>query len=150
LGTDDRGWTVGIHDPRRRGRRIGLLRLRDRALGTSGSANQSFRYQGRRYAHILDPRSGWPAEGVWSATVLAPTAAEADALSTAFFVMGADAAFDYCRTRPELAAVLVCCSSAPAATPADASAAGQSAIRTVGLREGEFTLDDDSLAEPGD
>jgi thiamine biosynthesis lipoprotein len=150
-GTGRDGWTVGIHDPLRRGRRIGRLRLRDRALGTSGSANQSFRHGGRRYAHILDPRTGWPAEGVWSATVLAPTAAEADALSTAFFVMGADAAFRYCRTRPELAAVLVCSSLASAATPAGFLPEGQPpAIRTAGLQEDDFTVDDDSPAEPGD
>jgi thiamine biosynthesis lipoprotein len=139
-GTARDGWTVGIHDPLRRGRRIGQLRLRDRALGTSGSANQSFRHHGRRYAHILDPRTGWPAEGVWSATVLAPTAAEADALSTAFYVMGADAAFRYCRARPDLAAVLV--SSSPEGQPP--------AILTAGLQEDEFTVHDDSPAEPGD
>jgi thiamine biosynthesis lipoprotein len=151
LGTARDGWTVGIHDPLRRGRRIGQLRLRDRALGTSGSANQAFRHHGRRYAHILDPRTGWPAEGIWSATVLAPTAAEADALSTAFCVMGADAAFRYCRARPDLAAVLVCGPLAPAATPAESSPEGQPpAIRTAGLQEGEFTVDDDSPAEPGD
>jgi thiamine biosynthesis lipoprotein len=150
-GTAPDGWTVGIHDPLRRGRRIGQLCLRDRALGTSGSANQSFRHRGRRYAHILDPRTGWPAEGVWSATVLAPTAAEADALSTAFFVMGADAAFRYCRSRPDLAAVLVCSSLAPAVTPAGSSPEGwPPAIRTAGLEEGEFTVDDDFPAEPGD
>ena len=45
---------------------------------------QSFRHRGRRYGHILDPRSGRPAEGVLSSTVVAPTAALADALSTAF------------------------------------------------------------------
>ena len=134
------GWTVGIHDPLRRGRRIGRLRLRDRALGTSGSANQSFRHRGRRYAHIVDPRTGWPAEGVWSATVLAPTAAEADALSTTFFVMGAEAAFRYCLARPDLAAVLVC-SSAEGQPPA---------IRAAGLQEGEFTVDEDFPVESGD
>jgi thiamine biosynthesis lipoprotein len=133
-GPANDGWTVGIHDPLRRGRRIGRLRLRDRALGTSGSANQSFRHRGRRYAHILDPRTGWPAEGVWSATVLAPTAAEADALSTAFFVMGAESALQYCRARPDLAAVLVC-SSSEGRPPA---------IRTAGLGEGEFMVDEEA------
>jgi thiamine biosynthesis lipoprotein len=139
-GEANGGWTVGIHDPLRRGRRIGQLRLRDRSLGTSGSANQSFRHQGRRYAHILDPRTGWPAEGVWSATVLAPTAAEADALSTAFFVLGDDEAFRYCLARPDLAAVLVC-SSSESQPPA---------IRTAGLEEGEFSVDEDFPVESGD
>jgi FAD:protein FMN transferase len=102
------GWTVGIRDPLHPDRRLGAVCLRDRALGTSGSQFQSFRHQGRRYGHILDPRTGWPAEGVLSATVLAPTASAADALSTAFFVLGPRAALEYCRHHSHIAAVLVC------------------------------------------
>ena len=105
---DAAGWVVGLGHPLREGKRVGEIRLRDRALATSGSAKQFFRHQGRRYSHILDPRTGRPAEGVLSATVLAPTAAEADAVSTALFVMGPEAAVEYCRSRPEIAAVLVC------------------------------------------
>ena len=84
------------------------MRLGDRALGTSGTQFQSFRHQGRRYGHILDPRSGWPAEGVLSATALAPTAALADALSTAFYVLGPEAALGYCRQHPGIAAAIYC------------------------------------------
>jgi thiamine biosynthesis lipoprotein len=107
-GEEYPGWTVGIRDPLHPDRRLAQLRLHNRALGTSGSQFQSFRHQGRRYGHILDPRTGWPAEGVLSATVLAPTAAVADALSTAFYVLGPLAALDYCRQHPDIAAVLVC------------------------------------------
>jgi thiamine biosynthesis lipoprotein len=57
-------------------------------LGTSGSGTQFFIEHGRRLGHILDPRTGVPAEGVLSATVVAPTAAEADSLSTALYVLG--------------------------------------------------------------
>ncbi len=92
-GEDQRataGWSVGVAHPLQPGRRLAEIRLQDRGLATSGSAKQFFRYKGRRYSHILDPRSGQPAEGVLSATVLAPTAAEADALSTAVFVLGHD------------------------------------------------------------
>ena len=53
-------------------------------------------------------RSGWPAEGVLTATVLAPTAAEADALATAFYVMGPQAAGEYCRNHEHVAAVIIC------------------------------------------
>lgn len=105
---DAAGWVVGLGHPLREGKRLGEICLRDRALATSGSAKQFFRHQGRRYSHILDPRTGRPAEGVLSATVLAPTAAEADAVSTALFVMGPEVAEEYCRSRPEIAAVLVC------------------------------------------
>jgi FAD:protein FMN transferase len=99
-------WTVGVRDPLRDDLRLGQIELRDRALGTSGSQFQSFRHRGRRFGHILDPRTGWPAEGVHSVTVLAPTAAEADALSTAFYVMGAEAALNYCRDRPSITALV--------------------------------------------
>jgi FAD:protein FMN transferase len=99
-------WTVGIKDPLRDDRRLGQIELRDRALGTSGSQFQSFRHQGHRYGHILDPRTGWPAEGVLAVSVLAPTAAEADALSTAFYVLGPEAALNYCRQRPSIVSAI--------------------------------------------
>ncbi len=101
-------WLVGIRNPLHLDRRLTELRLSNRALGTSAAQFQSFRHQGRRYGHILDPRSGWPAEGVLSATALAPRAALADALSTAFYVLGAEAALSYCRRHEGIGAVMVC------------------------------------------
>jgi thiamine biosynthesis lipoprotein len=104
---EPRGWQVAIGDPFRPGRALGSIWLKDRALGTSGSAHQFFVHNGRRYGHILDPRTGRPAEGLASASAAAPTAAEADALSTAFFVLGVDATRRHCREHPEIGAVLV-------------------------------------------
>ena len=101
------GWKVALRHPGRPDERIFEFDLLDAALGTSGSAAHSFYYRGQRYGHILDPRTGWPATGVLSATVLAPDAALADALSTAFYVMGAEAAMALCETRPELASILI-------------------------------------------
>ncbi|HIQ22198.1 MAG TPA: FAD:protein FMN transferase, partial [Planctomycetes bacterium] len=106
--TNGSGWPVGLPDPRRRGARLGEITLYNRALATSSSAFQSFRHQGKRYGHVLDPRTGWPAEGVLSATAIAPTAAMADALATAFYVMGPEAVEDYCQHHAEVGAVLVC------------------------------------------
>jgi FAD:protein FMN transferase len=102
------GWAVGVRNPLRPDRRLGQVFLRDRALATSGSGTQFFVHEGRRYGHIIDPRSGWPAEDMLSVSVLAPTAAEADALSTAFYVMGLEATREYCERRPEIAAILLC------------------------------------------
>jgi FAD:protein FMN transferase len=101
------GWTIGVPHPLRPGERLAEVDLVDRALGTSGSGTQFFEHAGRRFGHLLDPRTGWPAEGIYSATVVAPTAAVADALSTAFYVLGAEQAGAYCATRPELGAILV-------------------------------------------
>ena len=83
-----RSWPVGMRHPLRPGRRLATVQLDHRALGTSGSGTQFFIDRGRRLGHILDPRTGMPAEGVLSATVIAPTAAEADSLSTALYVLG--------------------------------------------------------------
>jgi thiamine biosynthesis lipoprotein len=87
-GPGRHGWRVGLRHPLRPGRRLATITLDDRALGTSGSGTQFFIDRGRRLGHILDPRTGLPAEGVISATVLAESAAEADALATALYVLG--------------------------------------------------------------
>jgi thiamine biosynthesis lipoprotein len=72
----------------RPGRRLATITLDDKALGTSGSGTQFFIDRGRKLGHILDPRSGLPAEGVISATVITESAADADALATALYVLG--------------------------------------------------------------
>ncbi len=102
-----RGWTVGLGHPSDLRRRLGVVWLRDRALGTSAATFQHLVHEGRTLGHILDPRTGWPAEPLASATAVAPTAAEADALATAFFVLGVDGARVYCQQHPEIGAVLL-------------------------------------------
>src|SRR5262249_29983649 len=102
-----RGWAVRIRHPWDRQSFLGAVRLHDRALGTSAATFQHLEYNGRKLGHILDPRSGWPAEGMASASVVAPTAAEADALATAFFILGVDKALAYCQAHPGIGAVLL-------------------------------------------
>jgi thiamine biosynthesis lipoprotein len=99
------GWWIGLRHPLRPNQRIAEVRVLNRALATSGSAVQFFLHQGRRYGHILDPRTGRPAEGTLSTTVVAPTAAEADALSTACYVLGRDAALALCDKCPQIALI---------------------------------------------
>ncbi len=101
------GWPVGIRNPLFPDERLATLILKNAAMGTSGNSVQFYRHQGQRYGHILDPRSGWPADQLLQATVIAPTSAEADALSTAFFVMGLEKAKAFCQNRPGLSAVLI-------------------------------------------
>ncbi|MDO5580157.1 MAG: FAD:protein FMN transferase [Planctomycetia bacterium] len=100
-------WSIGIADPLHPDQRLGELALQDRALSTSGSQFQFFRYKGKRYAHILDPRTGQPVSGIHSTIVLAPTARLADALSTAFYVLGPDRTEDYCRNHSDTSAVFL-------------------------------------------
>jgi thiamine biosynthesis lipoprotein len=101
------GWTIGLTDPQRPRCRRGLLYLRDRAMATSASTHQHFEHEGRKLGHLLDPRTAWPAKGMLSATVTAPTAAEADALATAFFILGIEKARAYCEQHGEVGAVLI-------------------------------------------
>jgi thiamine biosynthesis lipoprotein len=106
-GVDGRGWAVGLRHPRLRDQRIAVLKLRDSAMATSGSAEQHFESGGKRYGHIIDPRSGMPAEGVASVTVVASSAALADGLATAFYVGGRELAERYCSTHSEVLALMI-------------------------------------------
>jgi len=81
-------WRVDIQDPFGPGVLL-QLRLSGGAVCTSGNYARYFEIAGRRYNHIIDPRTGWPAEGVASATVVAPDAVTADIWATALSVLGA-------------------------------------------------------------
>ena len=105
IGGDGRGWPIDIVSPRR-ARPIARVWLRDAALGTSGAGEQFVIADGRRFGHVLDPRSGRPADGWLSASVIGPSAADADALSTAFLVGGPELARDYCERHPGVMALL--------------------------------------------
>jgi thiamine biosynthesis lipoprotein len=108
-GSSHRGWGGEAWELALRpgGEDLGLLRLRDAALGTSATGEQHFEAGGRRYGHVLDPRTGRPAEGVRSASAVASEAAVADALSTAFLVGGPALAGPFCAARPGTMALLV-------------------------------------------
>jgi thiamine biosynthesis lipoprotein len=100
-------WEVGLRNPFDPERPLGTLRLRNRGMGTSGASFQRFEVDGRVYGHILDPRTGEPGTGAASVTVLAPTAAKADALSTAFYLLGPEGAASYVDKHPEIGALFV-------------------------------------------
>jgi len=85
-------WRIGIRHPREIGKTLGWLEVHgDISIVTSGDYERFFMYQGKRYHHILDPESGYPARHSISATVIAKNATLADAWSTALFVQGAKA-----------------------------------------------------------
>jgi thiamine biosynthesis lipoprotein len=83
-----RPWTVAVKHPRRPGEALMSIPLIDRALSTSGDYERFFVKDGKRYGHIIDPRTGYPADACQSVTVLGPTLAFADALATGVFVLG--------------------------------------------------------------
>ena len=102
-----RGWPIGLLHPDDPTRRLGQFRLIDRGLGVSAATHQHFVHEGRKLGHILDPRTAWPADGIAIAAVTAPTAAEADALATAFFILGVNPAREICAKRADIGAALL-------------------------------------------
>lgn len=104
---DGAGWEFAIKDPRDQETVLHTVTLRDESLSTSGSYEQFFTADGTRYSHILDPRTGRPTNGMLSVSVIAPSAADSDALSTAFFVMGREATQEFCRAYPELRVIIM-------------------------------------------
>jgi thiamine biosynthesis lipoprotein len=99
------GFPVELRSPRAADV-IAHVEVAEAALGTSGAGEQFFEAGGRRYGHVLDPRTGWPASGVLSASVASAAAADADALSTAFLVGGPALAQRYCDAHPGTLALL--------------------------------------------
>ncbi len=104
-------WTVAIKHPRRGQEFVGILKLgepgRKIAIVTSGDYERFFEQDGRRYHHILDPATGYPAVGLVSVTVIAPTCTEADALSTAAFVLGPERGLSLLEDRPGVEGLLI-------------------------------------------
>ncbi len=84
----DRRWRIGIQDPGKQGEYFAVLSVTDMAVVTSGDYERFMEKNGRRYAHIIDPRTGRPAHGLHSVTVVADRAVYADAMATGLFVMG--------------------------------------------------------------
>jgi len=82
-------WLIAIRHPRRAGDRLGVVAMGEASVSTSGDAEQYVMEGGTRRGHIIDPRSGRPADALVSATVVAASATTADALSTAAVVLGA-------------------------------------------------------------
>jgi thiamine biosynthesis lipoprotein len=88
-GPQKDAWYIGLEEPDRPGHCWTCVRLTDHAVATSGDYFRSFTHEGRRYGHILDPRSGQPvSNGCQAVTVIAPTCALAGILSTAAFILG--------------------------------------------------------------
>ena len=87
---DETYWRIGIQDPRdERGSYIGILRVKNKSVVTSGIYERFFEENGKRYHHIFSAESGYPVEnGLLSVTIVAESSIDADALSTTVFVLG--------------------------------------------------------------
>lgn len=101
-------WQFDIRDPDAPDEPLARLRLKNQGFSTSGSELQKLEMDGHVYSHIIDPRSGYPAESLLNVSVVAPTATEAEALSTAFFVMGVEKTLEFCENRPDVGVIMLC------------------------------------------
>jgi len=82
-------WSIAVRDPFDRSTSLAKIEMPDQwAVATSGQYERFIEIEGRRYGHIVDPRTGYPAAGLAGVTVLAPNATMSDALSTGLFVLG--------------------------------------------------------------
>jgi thiamine biosynthesis lipoprotein len=86
-------WQVAITNPLNKNKAFAMLPIKD-AVVTSGNYEKYVTFNSRRYSHIIDPRSGYPSQGIISVTVFAPKAELADALATSVFVMGVQTGID--------------------------------------------------------
>jgi thiamine biosynthesis lipoprotein len=100
-------WKVAITNPMNKNKVFALLPITDGAVVTSGNYEKFVNFNGTRYTHIIDPRSGYPSSGIISVTVFAPKAELADALATSVFVMGKEAGLDRINQLPKIECIII-------------------------------------------
>jgi thiamine biosynthesis lipoprotein len=108
LGRDgDRPWRIGIRHPRSPGRTIAWLDAAETTVHTSGDYERFLIVKGKRYGHILDPRSGWPASEVRAVSVVTKDGTFGDALATGIFVLGPKQGLRLAGSLPGVEALIV-------------------------------------------
>jgi thiamine biosynthesis lipoprotein len=85
---EPQGWEVNIRDPKNSRRAVASVYLKDMSMSTSGSYEKFFQAEGRTYSHIMDPRTGYPAQGTVSVSVIAPRTIDSEAWAKPYFVNG--------------------------------------------------------------
>ncbi|MCL5129387.1 FAD:protein FMN transferase [Algibacter sp. L4_22] len=104
---DGTAWKVAITNPMNKNKVFALLPITNGAVVTSGNYEKYVNFNGKRYTHIIDPRTGYPSSGIISVTVFAPKAELADALATSVFVMGKEAGLDRINQLPKIECIII-------------------------------------------
>ncbi|MCL5246829.1 FAD:protein FMN transferase [Cellulophaga sp. 20_2_10] len=104
---DGSEWKVAITNPMNKNKVFALLPITNGAVVTSGNYEKYVNFNGKRYTHIIDPRTGYPSTGIISVTVFAPKAELADALATSVFVMGKEAGLDRINQLPKIECIII-------------------------------------------
>ena len=100
-------WKVAITNPMDKNKVFALLPINQGAVVTSGNYEKFVTFKGKRYSHIIDPRTGYPSSGVISVTVFAPSAELADALATSVFVMGKETGMNRIDQMPKVECIII-------------------------------------------
>jgi thiamine biosynthesis lipoprotein len=104
---DGSSWTIGIVNPMNNKKVFSWFSLEHNAVVTSGDYEKFTQINGRRYSHIIDPRTGIPSQGIVSCTIFAGKAELADAIATAIFVMGVESGLFLIDQLPDIEAILI-------------------------------------------
>lgn len=104
---DGSEWKIAITNPLNKNKAFALLPITNGAVVTSGNYEKYVSFNGKRYSHIIDPRTGYPSSGIISVTVFAPKAELADALATSIFVMGKEAGLDRINQLPKIECIII-------------------------------------------
>jgi len=100
-------WKVAITNPIDKRKAFALLPIKNGAVVTSGNYEKFVVFNNKRYAHIIDPRTGYPTTGLLSVTVFAPKAELADALATSVFVMGKEVGLNRINQLPNIECIII-------------------------------------------
>ena len=104
---DGNPWMVGITNPLNKEKVFSWFPINGNAVVTSGNYEKFVEFNGKKYTHIIDPRTGWPASGLTSVSIFALKAELADALATSVFVMGGETGLDFINQLPGVECVIV-------------------------------------------
>ena len=104
---DGTPWNIGITDPKNPTELLAIMPLQQGAVVTSGAYEKFVVFNGKRYAHIINPKTGYPATGLTSVTVFGPSAELANGLSTSVMVMGKKAGLKLLKRYPEMSCILI-------------------------------------------
>ncbi len=104
---DGNPWLVGITNPLNKNKVFSWFPLDNNAVVTSGNYEKYVEFNAKKYTHIIDPRTGWPASGLASVSIFAPRAELADALATGVFVLGRETGIDLINQLPGIECIVV-------------------------------------------
>ena len=100
-------WVIGLQHPRESEGLLGTFEIKDKAVSTSGDYEKFFTIEGKRYSHIIDPRTGNPVTGIVSVTIVTDNATRADALSTGVFVLGKEKGMALIEKLPDVEGIII-------------------------------------------